>query len=136
MTVRRVVGVLGGEAMAVLAVGLAGLGMAGGGLAAVGATGSLEGDEASDDLLGLAAPDAVLLAGPDREGQAGIAHRAGRADGDGLSLELGAVGEERVVLGRDDIEQAASSRQQPTSVTPQSHLLAAWLPQCAWPGGP
>jgi hypothetical protein len=42
----------------------------------MGATGPLEGDEAADELLRLAAPDAVLLAGPDREGQAGIAHRA------------------------------------------------------------
>jgi hypothetical protein len=54
--------------MAALAVGLAGLGMAGGGSAAVGAAGPLDGDQAPDDLLGLAAPDAVLLAGPDGEG--------------------------------------------------------------------
>jgi hypothetical protein len=52
---------------------------------------------------GLATPDAVLLAGPDREGQAGIQHRAGPADGEGLSLEFRGVGEEWVVLGRDHV---------------------------------
>jgi len=72
--------------MAPLGVGLAGLGMAGRRPVAVGATGSLQSDEAADELLGLAAPDAALLAGPDREGQARIAHRAGLADSDGLSL--------------------------------------------------
>ena len=87
LAVRGVVGVLGREAMAALAVGLAGLGMAGGDPAVMGATGSLQGDQAADDLLGLAAPDPVLLAGPDREGQAGVAHRARLADGDSLGLE-------------------------------------------------
>ena len=79
------------------------LGMASGGPAAAGAASSLEGDEAANDLLGLAAPDAELLAGADREGQAGVPHRAGLTDGDGLGLELGAVGEERVVVGRDHV---------------------------------
>ena len=50
-------------------------------------------------ICGLAAPDAVLLAGPDREGQAGVPHRAGLADGDSLRLEVLGVGEERVVVG-------------------------------------
>src|SRR5215207_278793 len=81
---RGVVGVVGVEAVAALAVGLAGLGMTGRCLA-VGAAGAVGRDQSADDLLGLAAPDAVLLASPDREGQAGIAHRAGRADADGLS---------------------------------------------------
>jgi hypothetical protein len=90
--------------MAPLAVGLARLGMAGGGLVAMGATSPLESDEAADDLLGLATPDPVLLAGPDREGHAGVPHRAGLADGDSLSLELRGVSEERVVVGRDDLK--------------------------------
>jgi hypothetical protein len=94
----------GAEGMAVLAVGLAGLGMSGGCLTAARAPGAVEGDQPADDPLRLAAPDAVLLAGPDREGQAVVPHRAGRADGDGLGLELGAVGEERVVVGRHDLE--------------------------------
>jgi len=93
--------------MAALAVGLAGLGMAGGGPAVMGTTGPLESDEAADDLLGLAAPDPVLLAGPDRERQAVVPHRAGRTDGDGLSLELRGVGEERVVVDRTTSRQAA-----------------------------
>jgi hypothetical protein len=105
----------------VLAVGLARLGMAGGRLAAMGTTGPLEGDEAADDLLGLAAPDALLLTGPDREGEAGIAHRAGRTDGDGFSLELWGVGEERVVLGRDDIAAGGF-------ITPAVHLGHAAVP--------
>jgi hypothetical protein len=104
LAVGGVVGVVSRELMAVLAVGLARLGMAGGYAAALGATGALEGDEASDHLLGLAAPCAVLLAGPDREGQAGIPHRARLADGDGLILELRSVGEERVLVGRHDLE--------------------------------
>jgi hypothetical protein len=66
LAVGGVVGVGGVKAMAALAVGLAGLGMAGG-RPALGATGPLEGDEAADDLLGLTAPDAVLLASPHRE---------------------------------------------------------------------
>src|SRR5829696_2377876 len=103
LAVGGVVGVVGAESMPAFAVGLAGLGMAGRHPAALGPTGPLEGDEAADDLLGLAAPDAVLLAGADREGQAGVAHRAGLADGDGLGLELCGVGEERVVVGRDDL---------------------------------
>ena len=99
LAVGGVVGVFGREAMATLAVGLAGLGMTGRRPAAVGATGPFKHDQASDDLLGLVAPDAVLLAGPDREGQAGIAHRARLADGDGLGLEVLGVGEEGVVVG-------------------------------------
>jgi hypothetical protein len=55
-------------------------------LALVGAAGAVGRDQPPDDLLGLAAPDPVLLAGPDREGQAVVAHRAGRADADGLAL--------------------------------------------------
>src|SRR5829696_8148696 len=103
MTVRGVVGVVGAEAMAAFAVGLAGLGMAGGCPAVMGTTGPFQGDEAADDLLGLAAPDAVLLAGPDREGQAGIPHRARLTDGRGFSLELRGVGEERVVVRRHHV---------------------------------
>src|SRR5512132_3241082 len=90
--------------MAVLAMGLAGLGMTGRRLAVVGAAGAVGRDEPTDDLLGLAAPDAVLLAGPHCERQAVVADQAGGADGDGFSLELGAVSEERVVVGRHDVE--------------------------------
>src|SRR4029453_7122420 len=61
-------------------------------------------DQSTDQFLRLTAPDAVLLAGPDGEGQGGIAHRAGLTDGDGLSLEVLGVGEERVVVDRDDLE--------------------------------
>jgi hypothetical protein len=95
--------------------------MAGGRPAAVRATGPFEGDEASDDLLGLAAPDAVLLAGPDRERQAVVTDHAGRADGEGLSLELRGVGEERVVLGRDDIAAGGF-------ITPAANLAHAAVP--------
>jgi hypothetical protein len=88
------------------------------GLRAAGAVGR---DQATDELLGLAAPDAVLLAGPDREGQAGIAHRAGRADANGLALAGLSVGEERVVIGRDQI---AAGR----LITPATHLGHAAVP--------
>ena len=74
--------------MAVLAVGLAGLGVTGGCLALVGAAGAVGCDQPPDDLLGLAAPDAVLLAGPDGEGEAVVADQAGRTDGDGVSLKV------------------------------------------------
>jgi hypothetical protein len=121
-----VVGVLGREAVATLAMGLAGLGMAGGRSAAIGATGALESDEAPDHLLGLATPDAVLLAGPDREGQAGIAHSAGRTDGDGLSLELRGVTEEGVVLGRDHVTAGGL-------ITPAADLAHAARPPCGHP---
>src|SRR5215213_5727348 len=84
MAVGGVVGVGGGELMAVLAVGLAGLGMTGRCLAVVGAAGAVGRDQSADDLLGLAAPDAVLLACPHCEGQAVVADQAGRADADGL----------------------------------------------------
>src|SRR4029450_7661310 len=94
----------GGEAMAALAVGLARLGMADGHPAAMGTTGPLEGDKAAGDLRGVTPPAAWLLAGPDGEGQAGIPHRARLADGDGLSLEVLGVGEERVVVGRHDLD--------------------------------
>src|SRR5215213_5880309 len=114
--------------MAVLAVGLAGLGMTGGCLAVVGAAGAVGRDEAADDPLRLAAPDAVLLAGPHREGQAVIAHWAGRADGDGLSPELGAVGEERVVVGRHDVEtggQVAPGASSHAATPPGGHPARA-----------
>jgi hypothetical protein len=81
--------------MAVLAVGLACLGMASGCLTATSSAGAVEGDQPTDHLLGLAAPDAVLLAGPHCEREAVVADQAGRADGDGLGLEFGAVGEGR-----------------------------------------
>jgi hypothetical protein len=89
----------------------------------MGATGPLESDEAADDLLGLAAPDPVLLAGPDREGQAGVPHRAGLADGDGLRLELRGVGEERVVVERHDLEARGL-------ITPAPDLGHAARPPC------
>src|SRR5829696_5268706 len=119
-----VVGVGGVEGMAVLAVGLAGLGMTGRCLAVVGAAGAVGRDEAAEDPLRLAAPDAVLLAGADREGQAVVADQAGRADGDGLSLELRAVGEERVVVDRHDLEAGGQ-------VAPGASVHAATPP-----GGP
>src|SRR5215208_5419414 len=121
MTVGGVVGVVGAELMAALAVGLAGLGMAGRRAVGLRAAGAVGRDEVTDDLLGLAAPDAVLLAGPHRERQAGIAHRAGRADADGLALAGLSVSEERVVIGRDQI--AAGSL-----ITPATHLGHAAVP--------
>jgi hypothetical protein len=114
---------LGREAMAALAVGLAGLGMTGRHPAAVRATGPFKNNQASNDLLGLAAPDPVLLASPDREGQAGIPHWAGRTDRDGLSLEVLGVGEERVVVGRHDLEAGGL-------VTPATNLGHAARPPC------
>src|SRR5829696_5289696 len=123
LAVGGVVGVVGAEAMAALAVGLAGLGMAGGCPTAMGATGPLEGDEAADELLRLAAPDVVLLAGPDREGQAGISHQARLADGDGFTLELRGVGEEGVVLGCDQLTAGGL-------ITPAAGLAHAARPPC------
>jgi hypothetical protein len=121
MAVGGVVGVFGAEAMAALAVGLARLGMAGRHLADLGAASPLEGDEAADELLGLAAPNAILLAGPHREGQAVVAHRAGRTDANGLAVAGLSVGEERVVIGSDQV--AAGSL-----ITPAAHLGHAAVP--------
>ena len=90
--------------MAALAAGLACLGMAGWHAAGLRTAGAVGRNQPPDDPFRLAAPDAVLLAGPDREGHAGVPHRAGLADGDGLRLELRRVGEERVVVGRDDLK--------------------------------
>ena len=120
-----VVGVGGVVGVAVLAVGLAGLGMTGRCLALVGAAGAVGRSQPADDPLRLTAPDAVLLAGPHREGQAVIAHQAGRADGDGLGLEFGAVGEERVVVGRHDVE--AGGQVAPERAVMPPHPLAAAL---------
>jgi hypothetical protein len=96
--------------MAVLTVGLAGLGMTGKCLAMVGAAGAVGRDQPADDPISLAAPNAVLLAGPYCEREAVVPHWAGRTDGDGLSLEVGAVGEERVVAlaGLDGLRCASA----------------------------
>src|SRR5215213_8842334 len=105
--------------MAVLAVGLAGLGMTGGCLPAVGAAGAVGRDQPADDPLRLAAPDAVLLAGP---------HRAGRTDGDGLSLETLGVREERVVVGRHDLKagsQVAPGARAHAATPPGRHPASA-----------
>src|SRR5215218_1360391 len=123
MAVRGVVGVFGAEAMAAFAVGLTSLGVTGGHASAVRLTGPFDGDEASDDLLGLAAPDAVLLAGADREGQAVASDRAGLTDSDGLPLEIRAVGEERVVVGRHDLAAGGL-------ITPAPDLGHAARPPC------
>src|SRR4029453_3149366 len=121
MAVRGVVGVVGAEAMAALAVGLAGLGMTGGHAAGLRAAGAVGRDQPADDPFRLAAPDAVLLTGPDRERQALVPDQAGRADGDGLSLEVRAVGEERVVVGRDHVPAGGL-------VAPAAHLGHAAVP--------
>ena len=62
-------------------------------------------------------------ASPYREGQAGIPHRARLADGDSLRLELRGVGEERVVVGRDDLEAGGQ-------VAPAPGLGHAARPPC------
>src|SRR5512132_1185316 len=121
MAVRGVVGVLGRELMSALAVGLAGLGMAGRHPADLRASCPVGRDQPTDDPLRLTAPDAVLLAGADREGQAVVADQAGRADADGLALAGLIVGEERVVIGSDQV--AAGSL-----ITPAAHLSHAAVP--------
>src|SRR5215218_4110811 len=134
MAVRGVVGVGGAEGMAALAVGLAGLGMAGRRAAGLRAAGAVGRDQPTNDLLGLAAPDAVLLAGPDREGQAVVPHRAGHAYADGLAVAGLSVGEEWVVIGSNQV--AAGSL-----ITPAAHLghaavpssfRLAWAARLAW----
>ena len=70
MAIWGVVGVLGREGMAALAMALAGLGMAGGHAAGLRASCPVGRDQPTHDPLRLTAPDAVLLAGPHREGQA------------------------------------------------------------------
>src|SRR5512133_1080039 len=109
--------------MAALAVGLASLRVALWHPAGVGAAGAVKGDQPADGLLGLATPDAVLLSGPHRERQAVVTHRAGGADGDGLELAVGGVGEERVVVGRDDVAARGL-------VAPAAQLGHAAAPSC------
>src|ERR687897_170845 len=92
-----------------------------GGQAAAGTAIAVAGDQALQLCLRSAAPNPVGLSSTDRVGQAGALGRTDRAQGEGVVLVLGVIGEERVVIGGDAL---AAQRQVPPGPGEWGHALS------------